>query len=207
MLSIAIIDSNVEFAYVLAGYLRQVKKFHVPSVYQLTHEARRRFKKTCVDIVIIDLELKENNGIEFIKRMKDEFAETKWLVLSGRYDDNTVFDALDAGVDGYLLKDTNPEKISDALIELSKGGAPMSAAISCKLLKYFSTRRKQETKCKLLSIREKQVLQQVSRGLVYKEIGAALGIHRETVKKHVANICSKLNVQNKMEAINVFFSQ
>ncbi|HVM88610.1 MAG TPA: response regulator transcription factor [Puia sp.] len=207
MLSIAIIEESAEFAFVLANYLGKLNGVKVNSVYHFLHQARNGFKGLPVDIAIIDV--KQHNGFafDFIKEMIENGNNTRFLVFSMSHDDKTVFHALDAGAQGYLLKDSSLEKLADAIIELSVGGAPMSAVISGKLLAYYSSKQRKEMKCEVLSMREKEIMRQVSRGLVYKEIASRLGIQRETVKKHVANIYIKLKVQNRVEAINKFFGQ
>ncbi|MBS1946178.1 MAG: response regulator transcription factor [Bacteroidetes bacterium] len=207
MVSISVIEENAEFAFVLAGHLEKLNRFKVISVYHFLYQAEKGLADFPADIVIVDIKQHSGCGIAFIEGMIRENCKSKFLVFTHKQDDETVFKALAAGAHGYLLKDSSPEKLSEALVELSNGAAPMSAPISRKLLAYFNSRQKEEMQCDALSTREKEIMRQVSRGLIYKEIANSLGIQRETVKKHVANIYIKLKVQNRVEAINKFYRQ
>jgi DNA-binding NarL/FixJ family response regulator len=207
MLSLAIIEDNTDFAFVLANYLDAVNDFHVAAVYHFANEALKGLKQKPVDIAIVDVELHGASGIELIRKMAMAGSSTKYMMLTMHTDDQTVFDALNAGANGYLLKDSSPKKIIEAICELAKGEAPMSSLIAGKLLKYFSNKSKKEiTDNSMLSFREKEIMRQLSRGLLYKEIAVLLGIQKDTVKKHLSKIYAKLNVQNKIEAINKFFA-
>ncbi len=205
MLTIAIIEDNIEFAYVLANYLKEQKDFCITGVYHYVDDALKGIRNIHPDIVIVDIELHGLSGIELIKRMKLFGGDIKYLVLTMHDDEATAMNALQAGANGYMLKDAHPEKITEALHELANGGSPVSSFIFNKLIKHFLLQPKKESYCHLLSFREKEILQQVSRGLLHKEIAILLGIQRETVKKHLSKIYGKLKVQNKIEAINKFF--
>ncbi len=102
---------------------------------------------------------------------------------------------------GYLLKSSSRDQILAALEDLSKGGSPMSPYIARKVIASFQ-QPKEKKLSQLLSDREQEVLQHLSRGLIYKEIGEKLFISHETVKQHIKKIYNKLHVQNKIEALN-----
>jgi DNA-binding NarL/FixJ family response regulator len=126
------------------------------------------------------------------------------------YENNDqVFDALKAGASGYLLKKTAPLQIIESIKELHAGGSPMSAAIARKLVSVFLDHNnpaplKQDA---VLSTREKEILELVAKGLLYKEIAEELGISFNTVRQHIGNIYEKLHVQNKTEAINKVYGK
>jgi DNA-binding NarL/FixJ family response regulator len=119
--------------------------------------------------------------------------------------DEKVFEALKSGASGYLLKNTGLSQIADALKELHEGGSPMSANIARKLVKIFQGKDKGDQFVKLLSNRENEILQLLSRGLLYKEIADELSISTSTVRQHIHKIYEKLQVQNRTEAINKAF--
>jgi DNA-binding NarL/FixJ family response regulator len=122
-------------------------------------------------------------------------------------DNERVFDSLKAGATGYILKNTSPKKIVEALKELAAGGAPMTAQIARKVLLEFSQNqltKKNDLELLELSDRELQVLQALSKGLLYKEIALELNIAIGTVKQHIHKIYKKLQVNNRTEAINKF---
>jgi DNA-binding NarL/FixJ family response regulator len=123
------------------------------------------------------------------------------------YEDNDqVFDALKAGASGYILKNTNPQKIIEAIIELHEGGSPMSPKIARKVLSTFNTISNNSI-LSLLSKRELEVLELLSKGFLYKEIADKLFISLSTVKRHLNHIYSKLQVQNKTEAVNKLYGK
>lgn len=205
MFTIAIIEDNLDYASLLAEFIQESNGFYVDNIYCSVEDAFPALSLHTVDMAIVDIELKGRNGIWLMQQLLSSGSRTKFLVLSGHHDDETIMNALNAGASGYLLKTESPARVLEALYELSKAGAPMSSTVSSKLLNCFLKLQKKATGIFPLSSREHQIMQQLSRGLLYKEIGVQLGIEKETVKKHLSRIYAKLNVQNKIEAMNKFF--
>jgi len=122
------------------------------------------------------------------------------------YEDNeNVFDSLCAGATGYLLKNSPPGKIVDAIIELYKGGSPMSSVIARKVMTPFQPASEQSTDMEKLTKREREMLDLLAKGYRYKEIAERLFISFETVRTHIHNIYEKLQVQSRTEALNKVF--
>jgi RNA polymerase sigma factor (sigma-70 family) len=119
-------------------------------------------------------------------------------------DDEKVFEALEAGANGYLLKKTSLSKITDSLIELHEGGSPMSTQIARKVIERMHI-NKLESTTDLLSPRESEILRLLAKGLLYKEISDQINITTGTVRQHIHRIYEKLHVQNRTEAINRAF--
>ena len=129
---------------------------------------------------------------------------TQFMVCSIHDDNDTIFEALKCGASGYVLKDpVTAEEIIKAIRDLYSGGSPMSPYIARKVIGSFQKPVK-DNESFALSVREKEVLELLSKGLLYKEIAECLGVTHETVKKHLKNIYQKLHVQNKIEALNKF---
>jgi len=126
----------------------------------------------------------------------------KVLMFTVMEHDDKVFAALKAGADGYLLKRETPEKMLEAIADALQGGAPMSSEIARRVLLTFreSVPERSGTKT-LLSDRENEVLDALSKGHLYKEIASQLGISLNTVKQHIHHIYEKLQVQNRTEAV------
>jgi NarL family two-component system response regulator LiaR len=206
MVSIAIIKESKEQALPLAGYLNGTGEFHVTSIYHCCEDALKGLLKNNVDIAIIDIQINDCKGIELIAKLSRQNLSTKYLVFTVNTDDESIFNALRAGANGYILKSAHLEKIKEALHELRNGGAPLSSFVASKVLNYFHPDTKTINKGLPLSVREKEILHFAARGLLYKEIALQLGIRRETVKKHLSNIYVKLQVQNKVEALNKVYS-
>jgi DNA-binding NarL/FixJ family response regulator len=121
--------------------------------------------------------------------------------------DEKVFEELKAGASGYLLKNTGLLQITESLKELYNGGSPMSSNIARKLVTVFREQQPEAQQVEALSKRENEVLQLLSKGLLYKEIADNLSISTGTVRQHIHKIYEKLHVQNRTEAINKAFGK
>lgn len=155
------------------------------------------------DIVIMDIGLPGISGIECMFRVKQQRPDLRFLMLTVFDNDEQVFEALKAGADGYLLKRDPIEKILQAIRELYEGGSPMSRAVALKVLQSFRPPLRKNTG-NPLTARETEILENLSTGLLYKEIAARLFISEGTVKQHVNHIYQKLQAQNRTEAINKY---
>ena len=159
------------------------------------------------DIVIMDINLPGMNGIECIREMKTKVPHTQFMMFTVYENDEKVFEALKAGASGYLLKNTGLVQLIEALQELHNGGSPMSANIARKLVTVFREKENSEIPVEALSKRETEILQLLSKGLLYKEIADQLSISVSTVRQHIHKIYEKLHVQNRTEAINKAFGK
>jgi len=156
-----------------------------------------------IDIVLMDIQMPVMDGIVATELVKQKYPHIKVIMLTVFDDDENIFKAIKAGADGYLLKETDPEQLENSLNEILDGGAPMTPAIASKALALLRqppqfNHEKEENP---LSTRETQVLTQLSKGLNYQEIAENLFISPSTVRKHIENIYRKLQVRNKMEAV------
>src|SRR5690606_20549025 len=156
------------------------------------------------DLVVMDINLPGMNGIECIRKVSAESPGTQFMMFTIYENNEHVFDALEAGASGYLLKNSPPERIVQALLELHAGGSPMSAQIALKIVERFH-RKDQTSYAERLSPREREVLQLLAKGHLYKEIADALSISVGTVRQHIHKIYEKLHVQNRTEALNKVF--
>jgi DNA-binding NarL/FixJ family response regulator len=163
------------------------------------------------DVVLMDINLGENeSGIDCVRELKPIVPATNFMMCTVYEDDEKIFEALSAGASGYILKKTEPVKLLDAIKELHEGGAPMSSQIARKVVYTFrnkATTPANGTELQVLSQREKQILEELARGLMYKEIANVLCISSETVRKHVYHIYEKLHVTNRIEAVNKYYGR
>ena len=161
-------------------------------------------KNKNIDLILMDIEMPECNGIEATKLVKDKYPQIKIIMLTAFDNDENIFNAIKAGADGYLLKEVNPKELHQGIHETMNGGAAMNPSIALKTLKLlrnpveFNTNEQEEIK---LSTREIEVLEQLSKGLNYNVIAENLFLSPSTVRKHIENIYTKLQVHNKLEAI------
>jgi DNA-binding NarL/FixJ family response regulator len=161
-----------------------------------------------VDIVLMDISLPKMNGITCVKLLKNLCPDMQFVMYTGSADEDMVFEALKAGALGYLLKDTKPDDLLNALRELYYGGSPMSTSIARKIVSTFHgvpTRISHTPHKPILTIREMELLKLLHEGYRYKEIADKLFISIETVRRHCQNIYKKLQVQSKVEAINKIY--
>jgi DNA-binding NarL/FixJ family response regulator len=157
-----------------------------------------------IDIILMDIEMPEMNGILATEIVRQKYPQIKTIILTVFDDEENIFNAIQAGAMGYLLKDETPNSIIDGIKMIMNGGAPMSPIIAAKSLEILRNPNcvnfeKKEDFC--LSKREIEVLDQLSQGLDYNEISENLFISPSTVRKHIENIYRKLQVNNKMKAV------
>jgi DNA-binding NarL/FixJ family response regulator len=159
------------------------------------------------DIVIMDISLPGMTGIEAIKKLSIKCLNTQFLMFTIYENNEQVFEALKAGANGYLLKNTPPDKILDALKELYEGGSPMSAQIARKVVASFQTTLPGTDDSVKLTPKEKEVLEALAKGYLYKEIAEQLQINTSAVRQRIHKIYNKLHVQNRTEALNKVYKR
>jgi two-component system, NarL family, response regulator LiaR len=204
MIKVAIVEDNNQFRTALETIVNQEKDTTLVGSYTSAEKALSALEQTPPDVAIVDISLPGMRGTELIVRLKDKIRQTQFMVCTIHDDNETIFEALKSGASGYILKDpVTAEEIVKAIHDLYNGGSPMSPFIARKVIGTFQKPVINDVNS-LLSIREKEVLELVAQGLMYKEIAIRLTISAETVKKHLKNIYQKLHVQNKVEALNKF---
>ncbi len=204
MITVSIVEDNDQFRMGLEAIIKGQNEFALIGSYASAEKALIALPGNPTDIVISDISLPGMRGTDLIVRLKDRMPQTQFMVCSIHDDNDTIFEALKCGASGYILKDpVTADEIIKAIRDLYNGGSPMSPYIARKVISSFQKPFIAD-ESSILSIREKEVLELLSKGLLYKEIAEKLGITHETVKKHLKNIYQKLHVQNKIEAINKF---
>jgi len=154
-----------------------------------------------VEIALFDINLPGMSGIDCIQRLKIIHPRMQMMVLTVYDNADNIFDALKAGATGYLLKNTSPEKIIEAIEEVKNGGSPISSQIARKVIDAFTLKEKTNDYFQQLSRREQEMLEQLSKGFRYKEIAEKLFVSLETVRTHIRNVYDKLQVNSRVEAL------
>lgn len=201
MITIAIVEDNDQFRSGLEAIIQSQSEMALAGSYESAEKALIALPGNPTDVVICDINLPGMRGTNLILHLKDKIPQTQFMVCSIHDDDETIFEAMKFGASGYILK--NPVTADDiirAIHDLYNGGSPMSPFIARKVISSFQ-KPTVSTESSMLSIREKEVLEFLAKGLLYKEIADKLGVSHETVKKHLKNIYQKLHVQNKIEAL------
>jgi len=206
-ISIAIVEDLDVVRNGLKDFISLSTDFLIVGSFKTGEEALQKLPAIKPDIVIMDINLPGINGIECIRQVKDKSPTTQFMMFTVYENDEKVFEALKAGASGYLLKNTGLLQIAESVHELHKGGSPMSANIARKMVNLFRDTDKKSPFLDLLSNREKEILQLLAKGLLYKEIAEQLNITTGTVRIHIHKIYEKLHVQNRTEAINKAFGK
>jgi len=158
-----------------------------------------------VDLILMDIEMPEMNGILATTLVKNKYPQIKILMLTVLDNDENIFNAIKSGADGYLLKDIPHQELHRSIEETLQGGAAMSPSIAAKTLKLLRNplpeQEIQNAEEVALSEREIDVLEQLCKGLNYTRIAENLYLSPNTVRKHIENIYKKLQVHNKLEAV------
>ncbi len=206
MITICIIEDLIEIQKGLQTIIESDSRFKLLKSFENAENAIAELPILNPDIVLTDINLSGKSGIDCITEIKNEIPDTQFIMFTIYEDNDQVFEALKAGASGYILKNTSPEKIIDSLLELNEGGSPMSPKIARKVLSSFNVIT-QNNVSDLISKREQEVLELLSKGFLYKEIADKLNITLSTVKRHLNHIYQKLQVQNKTEAINKMYGK
>lgn len=157
------------------------------------------------NVVLMDIGLPGMSGIDCVAKLKEKLPGIQIIMLTVYEDTESIFRALKAGADGYLVKSSPPAKLLEAIQDVSKGGAALSSPIARRVVQHFHRLRPdgagKTSSAEELSPREREVLDLLASGYIYKEIGDKMGICVETVRTHVKNICEKMHVRNRVEAV------
>ena len=198
---VAIIEDERELREGLRALLNFTPDFTCVGSFGSMDEALRNIKSDTADLILTDIGLPRLNGIEGTRILREKFPELPIVVLTVHEEDDKIFQALCAGANGYLLKNTPAAKIIEALKEVLDGGAPMSPNVARRVVKLFRTFSPPETAEYHLTEQEKQILKLLVDGHHYKTAAYELGISTSTVSFHLKNIYTKLQVHSKTEAV------
>ena len=206
MIRIAIVDDNTFLQKTIQDKLSffahvevRMKAIHGQDIIEKLE------KNHNLDLILMDIEMPKMNGIEATAIIKSKFPQIKIIMLTVFDNDENIFKAIKAGADGYFLKEVNPQELYNGIQETLSGGAGMTPSIALKTLKLLreplvfddSITREEIS----LTAREIEVLEQLSKGLKYNAIAENLFLSPGTIRKHVENIYTKLQVHNRLEAI------
>ncbi|HSJ04849.1 MAG: response regulator [Verrucomicrobium sp.] len=157
------------------------------------------------DLVLVDINLPQMNGIEFVGRIQETCPGVLCLMLTMYEESPLIFDALKAGACGYLLKRTPPKEIVAAILQAHGGGSPMSPQVARQVVSFFHKAEpslpEPDPEMDTLADREREVLGLLSKGFLYKEIADQLGISTHTVNSHIRRIYEKLHVRSRAQAV------
>jgi DNA-binding NarL/FixJ family response regulator len=201
-IGVAIVEDDVPAREILAGWIRSAEDFRLVGEYDDAESAIASLPHEKPSVVLFDINLPGMNGIECVRRLKPRLPQTQFVMVTVYEDANHIFDALAVGASGYLLKQMRRRELLDALKDVHAGGSPMSSQIARKVVQSF---RRNETESEgqtvELSPREREVLELLARGYLYKEIAEMLKISVQTVNTYIRRVYEKLHVRSRAQAV------
>lgn len=198
---VAIVEDRKQTREGLAALIDGTPGYRTVGSYGSMEEALPRVKAAPPEVMLMDVGLPGMSGIEGVRVLKERLPDLQILILTVYGDDDHVFEAICAGAHGYLVKDTPPDRLLEAIRELRTGGAPMSPEVARKVVTMFQKIAPPRSEDHRLSARELEVLKLLAEGHSYKTAAARLAVSLDTVRFHVRNIYEKLHVHSKSEAV------
>ena len=202
MIKVVIFEDNRSLREGLAALIGGSFGFECAGAFPNCNHLLKNIELTQPDVVLMDIEMPGLNGIDAVRIIKEEFPTVKVLMETIFDDDEKIFNSICAGAEGYILKNTSPAEIMQAIKEIYDGGSPMTPSIANRVLKMVKQKPETGTKEAFdLSPREIEIVNFLVKGMSYKMIAASCYISIETVNVHIKNIYKKLHVHSKSEAV------
>lgn len=201
---VSLVEDNAAIRDSLAAILNGSPGFACRHVCTTAEEALRKIQNEPPDVVLMDINLPGMSGIECVRRLKERLPPLQIIMLTIEEDSRRVFESLEAGASGYLVKHLPPAEILEAIQEVHRGGSPMSSQIARLVVQTFQSRGQSRRLEENLTPREEEILTWLTKGYRSKEIADALGIATQTVNVHLRNIYEKLHVRSRAEAVAKF---
>ncbi len=201
-ITVSIVEDTKDIREALRVLIDGSTGFECAHVYADAEEALDKMPANEINVVLMDINLPGMDGIGCMKKLKPVMHNAQFMMYTVCDDDDNIFNALQSGASGYILKRTYPAQILEAIRDLHEGGSPMSSEIARRVINSMHNKGKTAETIELLTDRETEILDSLAKGYLYKEIAAELFISKATVKQHIHNIYDKLHVQNRTEALN-----
>lgn len=199
---VAIFEDNRNLRESLFNLLETSDQFTCVGAFANCERVVENIEETQPDVILMDIEMPLVNGIEAVRLIREKYPDVKILMETIFEEDEKIFQSICNGAQGYILKNTPPEEILDAIREIYEGGAPMSPIIASKVLRMFKFNLSNQKDSSFnLSSREKEILKCLVEGMSYKMIADTCFISADTVNGHIKNIYKKLQVHSKGEAV------
>jgi DNA-binding NarL/FixJ family response regulator len=199
-IKVCIVEDNADMREGVAQVMNQAPGLRCLSTYASGEAAVRDLPSQKPDVALVDIHLPGMNGIECVARLKAQLPQLQVLMLTRYEQSDMIFESIRAGASGYLLKHTSAAELVQAVEQIHAGGAPMTMQIARKFINYFQQLQKPASELGNLTPREREVLNLLARGYLYKEIADSLGISINTLRNHLRTIYDKLHVHSRTEA-------
>ena len=206
-IKVAIVEDDLQTRESLKLMAESSDEIICKELFESAEDFSARLKHLDVDVVLMDINLPGNSGIECVEKAATIRTDVQFLMCTHLEDTDKICAALSVGATGYIIKNTTPKKLVEAIKEIYTGGSPMSPQIARKVTETFARDRKHLNQFESLSKREKEIMELIELGYQYKLVADRLKISIETVRTNIRDIYKKLQVHNKTEAINKLFAK
>lgn len=202
---VAIVEDDPEIRELMKDLIPLAGDIECVHDFERAEDFMKKFRDMIVDVVLMDITLPGIDGIQCVRESKAKRPEVQFLMCTSHNDAGRTFDSLCAGATGYLLKNSTPEQIFQAIRDIHQGGSPMSSEIARMVVNSFPNKKQDQSILEMLTTREQEIIHELAKGYSYKEIATKLLISIETVRTYLRKIYEKLQVNSKMEAVNKVF--
>jgi len=208
---VAIVEDDARVREALVDMLDDAPGLRCTARFDCAEAALKDFPATDTDVALVDINLPGRSGIELVGELKARHPKLHLVMMTVYEDSEQIFNSLQAGATGYLLKRARPAEIISAIRDVYNGGSPMSPEIARKVVLFFHQRRtaaaQASAEMEALTKRETEILSQLAKGSLYKEIADHMGISLDTVRSHLQHIYNKLQVHSRHEAVMKFLGK
>lgn len=206
-IAVSIVEDDPQVRSSLAKLIDGAAGFRCVSRHGSAEDALVEIPKIRPAVVLMDINLPGINGVECVRRLKPQLPGAQMIMLTVYQNTEHIFNALAAGATGYMLKQTPPAELLQAITEVHAGGSPMSSHIARKIVQSFQQPAAAAAEAESLSPREAEVLELLAKGFLYKEIADQMKVSYATVHTHIRHIYEKLHVRSRTEAVAKHLNQ
>jgi len=203
-IAVSIVEDDGPAREILADWVSHADGLTCAGSYASVEQALENLPAGKPSVVLMDINLPGMSGIEGVRRLKPLLPDTQFLILTVYEDTDHVFDALAAGATGYLLKQTPRSELLESIKDVYGGGSPMTNNIARRVVQAFHRQDATVPESAKLSPREREVLELLARGYLYKEIMDSLNVSRGTLNTYVRRVYEKLHVRSRSQAVAKF---
>ena len=201
MTTVAVVEDDTLLRQTIVSLIDEASGFRCVGAFSTAEEALKKIPELMPEVVTMDIHLPRMSGVECVHKLKQICPSIGVLMLTVYDDSERIFEALRVGASGYLLKRSVTEEILSAILDVKKGGAPMSSQVARKVVASFRQAAQTVNASSVLSERENEILAQLSKGYTNKEIAKRMNIGISTVCTHLRHIYEKLHVHSRTEAL------
>ena len=199
---VSIIEDDAALRKAILDRIAGDRRFDIVSDYASAEAAIKQLPQDQPDVVLSDINLPGMSGIDCVRKLKPMMPKTQFVMLTVYEDSERIFQALTAGATGYLVKRASRSELLESIVGVHRGESPMSSGIARKIVASFQRTEPAETD--KLSPREKQVIELLAQGFLYKEIADQLQLSIPTVNGYIRSIYEKLQVHSRSQAVAKF---